>query len=45
MLKSIHVKLSKITHSETTRWMEIYDSLIKARKGDLMSVSVLEVVD
>jgi len=34
-----------ISITETTRWMEIYDSLIKARKGDFMSVGVLEVVD
>lgn len=30
---------------ETDRWMEIYNALIKARKGDFMSVGMLEVVD
>ena len=34
-----------ISITETARWMEIYDVLIKARKGDLMSVGILEVVD
>ena len=34
-----------ISITETTRWMEIYNALIKARKGDFMSVGVLEVVD
>ena len=34
-----------ISITETTRWMEIYNALIKARKGDLMSVGVLEVID
>jgi len=37
--------LGCITVIETKRWMEIYNTLIKARKGDLMSVGVLEVVD
>lgn len=30
---------------ETTRWMEIYNALIKARKGDSESVGVVEVID
>ncbi|KKQ92849.1 MAG: hypothetical protein UT16_C0004G0003 [Candidatus Azambacteria bacterium GW2011_GWA2_39_10] len=34
-----------ISITETTRWMEIYNTLIKSRKGDFMSVGVLEVVD
>jgi len=34
-----------ISITETNRWMEIYNILIKARKGDFMSVSVLEVID
>ncbi|TAN33582.1 hypothetical protein EPN28_02105 [Patescibacteria group bacterium] len=34
-----------MTIIEVKRWMEIYDSLIKARKGDFMSVGVLEIVD
>lgn len=37
--------LGCITIVETTRWVEIYDILIKARKGDSMSVGVLDVVD
>lgn len=37
--------LGCITIIETTRWAEIYNTLIKARKGDSMSVGVLEVVD
>lgn len=37
--------LGCITIIETTRWVEIYNALIKARKGDFMSVGVLEVVD
>src|SRR3989338_559151 len=34
-----------ISITETTRWMEIYDVLIKARIGDFMSVGTLEVTD
>ncbi len=34
-----------ITITEISRWMEIYNTLIKARKGDFMSVGFLEVVD
>jgi hypothetical protein len=34
-----------ISITETVRWMEIYDALIKARKGDFMSVGALEVID
>lgn len=37
--------LGCMTIIETTRWREIYDVLIKARKGDFMSVGALEVVD
>ena len=37
--------LGCITVTEITRWMEIYDALITARKDDGMSVGVLEVVD
>jgi len=37
--------LGCMTIVETKRWMEIYDTLIKARKGDFMSVGILEVVD
>ena len=34
-----------MTIIETTRWMEIYSALIKARKGDLKNVGTVEVVD
>ena len=34
-----------ISVTETARWMEIYSTLIKARKGDFVSVGALEVVD
>ncbi len=34
-----------ITIIETKRWPEIYNALIKARKGDSQSVGTLEVVD
>ncbi len=37
--------LGCITITEKTLWAEIYNTLIKARKGDFMSVGVLEVVD
>lgn len=37
--------LGCITVIETTRWVEIYDALIKARKGDFMSVGILEIID
>ncbi|MDO8676882.1 MAG: hypothetical protein Q7K16_04555 [Candidatus Azambacteria bacterium] len=37
--------LGCITVIEANRWTEIYNALIKARKGDFMSVGVLEVVD
>ncbi|MEK7624938.1 MAG: hypothetical protein AAB467_01150 [Patescibacteria group bacterium] len=37
--------LGCMTVIETKRWMEIYNGLINARKGDFMSVGVLEVVD
>jgi hypothetical protein len=33
-----------ISVTETTRWMEIYDALIKARKGDFMSIGTLEII-
>ncbi len=34
-----------MTIIETTRWMEIYNTLIKARKGDFKNVGVLKVID
>ena len=34
-----------ISVTETKRWMEIYNTLIKARKGDFMSVGTFEVID
>ena len=34
-----------ITIVEVSRWMEVYNELINARKGDFMSVGVLEVID
>lgn len=34
-----------MTMIETARWMEIYDALIKARKGDFKNVGMVEVVD
>ena len=34
-----------MTVIEVEHWMEIYDALIKARKGDFMSVGTLEVID
>ncbi len=37
--------LGCMTVIEITRWFEIYDALIKARKGDFTSVGILEVVD
>lgn len=37
--------LGCITIIETKRWVEIYHALIKARKGDRVSVGVLEVID
>ncbi len=37
--------LGCMTVVEVKRWMEIYNALIKARKGDFISVGVLEVVD
>lgn len=39
------VSLGCITIIERKRWMEIYSTLIKARKGDFTSVGVLEVID
>lgn len=36
--------LGCMTVIEVTRWMEIYNALIKARKGNFMSVGVLEVI-
>ena len=39
------LSLGCITVIETGRWIEIYNALIKARKGDFMSVGVLEVID
>lgn len=37
--------LGCITIIEVNKWNEIYDKLIKARKGDFISVGVLEVID
>ncbi len=37
--------LGCITMTEVERWDEIYDKLIKARKGDFLSVGMLEIVD
>jgi len=37
--------LGCMTVIEVSRWMEIYNTLIKARKGDFVSVGVLEVVE
>lgn len=37
--------LGCITVIETAHWAEIYNALIKARKGDFMSVGILEIVD
>ncbi len=37
--------LGCMTIIETAHWMEIYNVLIKARKGDFVSVGILEVVD
>ena len=34
-----------MTIIETTRWMEIYNALIKARKGDFKNVGTLKVID
>ncbi|MEK7198102.1 MAG: hypothetical protein AAB648_01405, partial [Patescibacteria group bacterium] len=39
------LSLGCITVIETSRWMEVYNILIRARKDDFMSVGVLEVVD
>ncbi len=37
--------LGCITITEIEKWGEIYDKLIKARKGDFLSVGILEVID
>ncbi len=37
--------LGCVTIIEIEKWNEIYDKLIKARKGDFLSVGVLEVID
>ncbi|OGZ43304.1 MAG: hypothetical protein A2719_03935 [Candidatus Ryanbacteria bacterium RIFCSPHIGHO2_01_FULL_45_22] len=34
-----------MTITETTKWMEIYNTLIKARKGDFKNVGILKVID
>ena len=39
------VSLGCITVVENNSWIEIYNNLIKSRKGDFKSVGVLEVVD
>ncbi len=46
--KYLHVgraSLGCITITDIKKWDKIYDKLIKARKGDSISVGVLEVVD
>jgi hypothetical protein len=50
MTKFIQLKLLRVKYSgksvvEIARWSEIYNALIKSRKGDSLSVGVLEVVD
>ena len=37
--------LGCMTITETRRWLEIYNTLIKARTDDLVSVAVLEIID
>ena len=37
--------LGCVTITEVEKWNEIYNKLIKARKGDFLSVGVLEVID
>lgn len=37
--------LGCMTITETIRWTEIYNALIKSRKGDFKSVGVLKVID
>lgn len=37
--------LGCITITEIEKWDKIYDKLIKARKGDFLSVGVLEIID
>jgi len=37
--------LGCITVVENNRWLEIYNVLIKSRKGDFQSVGILEIVD
>ena len=37
--------LGCITITEVEKWNEIYDKLIKARKGDFFSIGVLEVIN
>ena len=39
------LSLGCITVVEINRWMEIYNVLIKARKGDSMGIGVLKVID
>lgn len=39
------ISLGCITITENNRWVEIYNTLIKARKDDFISVGVLEVID
>ncbi|MBI2674254.1 MAG: hypothetical protein HYX22_00750 [Candidatus Yanofskybacteria bacterium] len=34
-----------MTIIETARWMEIYNTLIKARKGDFKNVGTVKVID
>jgi len=37
--------LGCVTITEIEKWDEIYNNLIKARKGDFLSIGVLEVID
>ncbi|MFZ2356945.1 MAG: hypothetical protein WAW67_03875 [Candidatus Omnitrophota bacterium] len=34
-----------MTIIETTRWMEIYNALIKARKGDFKNIGIVKIID
>jgi hypothetical protein len=45
MVKAIILKVAKIKYGGNDVWVEIYNALIKARKGDSASVGVFEVID
>ena len=49
MHKSLQIKLSKIGYRRDSIGddvrVEIYNTLMKARKGDFTSIGVLEVID